>query len=247
VKLFLSLLLIGTCALGTATASRAEITLYAASSLHDPLAELVSSYTFKRRNAKIGVTYDSSQTLARKIDSGTTCDIFISAHRQWTDFLKINHKLEELFITTLASNALVFVARPPVQITDVTHIASLKRIALGNPKIVAHGQYTMEALKNAGVFTKIFDRVVWTKSSMETVTMADSGDVDGAIIYNTEVVHLKHAKPLFTIPPSLHTPIIYQVALTKAGARKQEVLEFYKFLNSAPAKAVLAKYGFLVK
>jgi len=54
-------------------------------------------------------------------------------------------------------------------------------------------------------------------------------------------------KILFIVQQDLYPRVTYPMALTTGGSKKAEAIAFLKFLQSAEAKSVLAKHGFVVK
>jgi molybdate transport system substrate-binding protein len=49
------------------------------------------------------------------------------------------------------------------------------------------------------------------------------------------------------VPQELYPRVTYPIALTVTGSKKAEAAAFFKFLQTPDAKAVLAKYGFVVR
>ena len=57
----------------------------------------------------------------------------------------------------------------------------------------------------------------------------------------------KRVKILFAVPQDLYPTVTYPLALTAAGSKKAEAVAFHKYLQSAEARKIIAKYGFAVK
>lgn len=223
-----------------------EVRVSVARSFQEAFDDLVVSYEQKSKGSKIVFNYGSSQVLAKQIAAGAPVDMFISAHQQWTDYLKIGGHIDDLFLSTLATNTLVVIGSPTRNAQSIQDLRSMKRIAIGNPITTAHGLYTLEAIKNAGLENELKSRLFFGENS-ENLHRIEKGEVDGAIIYRTEAGHLQKMKILFTIPPALHSPITYQLALTANSTHSQAALNFYKFLKSAEAKPILLRHGYSTK
>lgn len=223
-----------------------DVRVAVALSIQEAYDELVRTHEQKNKNTRILSQYGSSQPLAKQIAAGAPADMFISSHPQWMEYLKISNHIEELLLINLASNSLVLIGKPDRQIVSINDLTTMSSIAVGSPG-TAHGQYTLEALKNAGLEQQLKPKLIQGKNSHETLQLAEKGETEGAIIYRTEATHLKRTKILYTIPPTLHSPIAYQLALTKSGARNKDAVEFYRFLNSPAAKGILAKFGYTIK
>ena len=231
------------------TAARAdELTLSAAASLKEVLTELANDYQKKHPQVRILRNYGASGTLAKQIEQGAPADLFISANREWVDYLKERKLMAQDTSGTFAFNALVFAGTTKVPITGMKDLAKLRQIAIGSPKSVPAGEYAVESFKAAGVEKELTGKLVMAKDVREAMKYAELGEVDGAFVYRTDALLLgKQTKILFTVPEGLHDRVTYPMALTAAGARKKEAREFFRFLRSDEVKKVLEKYGFVVK
>ena len=142
---------------------------------------------------------------------------------------------------------LVFVGKPELKVTRLQDVVKLEKIAIGSPKSVPAGDYAMQAFKKAGIDKQLENKLVMAKDVRECLLYADRGEVDGAFVYKTDAEQMaKNVKILFTVPQDLYPRVTYPVALTIAGSKKAEAAAFFKFLQTSEAKAVLAKYGFVV-
>jgi molybdate transport system substrate-binding protein len=65
-------------------------------------------------------------------------------------------------------------------------------------------------------------------------------------VYATDAAISKKVRIVGTFPTQSHPPIVYPVAVV-AGGKADGAAAFMKFLKSAEAKAVFAKYGFEVR
>jgi molybdate transport system substrate-binding protein len=88
-------------------------------------------------------------------------------------------------------------------------------------------------------------KLVFAKDVRQALMYADRGEVDGAFVYRTDALLSPRVKIHFEPPPESYPPVIYPMALTAAGAQNSEVFDFYRFLQSAEARALLDRYGFL--
>jgi molybdate transport system substrate-binding protein len=225
-----------------------ELNLSVAASLKETMNELADAFAKKHPDLKILKNYGSSGALAKQIESGAPADLFISANVEWMDYLKERRLVEPSTIGIFAYNTLVFAGTTTRKIAGMKDLVKLQRIAIGSPKSVPAGEYAMEAFRKSGVEKELSGKLVMGKDVREAIKYAELGEVDGAFVYRTDALLLsKQAKILFTVPEGLHERVTYPMALSLAGAKKAEAQEFLRFLQSAEAKAVLARYGFLMK
>ncbi len=230
----------------TAPAVAGEVNLSVAASLKEVINELSDRFAKKHPGLKFVKNNGASGALAKQIESGAPCDIFISANLGWMDYLKNKKLVDAAGIGTFACNTLVF-AGPPGKASSMQDLLKLERIAVGSPKSVPSGEYAMEAFKKSGIDTQLKSKLVMAKDVRECLMYAERGEVDGAFVYKTDALMAKKAKILFMVPQELYQKVIYPMALTIAGAKNKEATAFFAYLHSSEAKSVLAKYGFTVR
>jgi molybdate transport system substrate-binding protein len=75
-------------ALATDAADKSQpaLTVFAASSLTNALQDIGDAFT-RERGRPVRLSFAASWTLAKQIDSGADADVFISANRDWMDYL----------------------------------------------------------------------------------------------------------------------------------------------------------------
>jgi len=225
-----------------------EITLSAAASLREVVNDLAAEYAKKTPGVTFQKNYGGSGALAKQIEQGAPTDIFIAANREWMDYLQNRSLVADASRCAFACNALVFAGTTRLPVTGMKDLVKLQKIAIGSPKSVPAGEYAMEALTAAGIAKELTGKLVMAKDVREAMKYAELGEVDGAFVYRTDALLLgKQARILFAVPAGLHDRVTYPMVLTTAGVKKKEAVQFFRFLQSAEAKKVLEKYGFVVE
>ncbi|MBN2344029.1 MAG: molybdate ABC transporter substrate-binding protein, partial [Deltaproteobacteria bacterium] len=121
--------------------------------------------------------FASSGTLARQISAGAEADLFVSANKQWIDFLSEKHLLKPESIRTVARNTLVIVVPKgkkipaPRFLSSYDIASSIEHISVGDPAYVPVGKYT-EA---------VFNKLHWSESLREKQILAK--DVSSVLNY----------------------------------------------------------------
>lgn len=226
----------------------ADISVSAAASLREAVAELTNIYAKNNPGVKFQNNFGASGALAKQIESGAPTDLFFSANLEWMDYLKDKKLVDATSISVFAYNALVFVGKPELKAASLKDVVNLSKIAIGSPKSVPAGEYAMEAFKKAGIDKQLENKLVMARDVRECLLYADRGEVDGAFVYKTDAEQMaKNVKILFAVPQELYARVTYPMALTVAGSKKPEAAAFLKYLQAAEAKAVLSKYGFVGK
>lgn len=231
-----------------APALAGEVNLSVAASLKEVMSDLTVEYGKKSPGVTFRKNFGASGALAKQIEQGAPTDLFISANREWMDYLKERKLVARDTIGTFAFNALVFAGTTKLPVTGMKGLVKLRQIAIGSPGSVPAGEYAVESFRAAGIEKALVGKLVMAKDVREAMKYAELGEVDGAFVYRTDALLLmKETKILFTVPQGLHDRVTYPLALTTAGAGKKDAVDFFRFLKSAEARKVLEKYGFAVR
>jgi len=163
------------------------------------------------------------------------------------DYLSEKKVVDGGDIAAVAINQLAFAGKPELNTANLRDAVGLEEIAVGSPKRAPVGQYAVEALENAGNYSRI-EKLVTTRDVRECISFVDRREVNGAFVYRADADRTaKHPAVLVTVPQGLYPRVAYLAAVTAAVSRKPDALACYRFLQSQEAKMILSKYGFPVK
>jgi molybdate transport system substrate-binding protein len=236
---------------GCATDKQApsELTVFAAISLTDALAEIGTAFTTES-GVKVYYNFAASTTLQRQLEKGASADVFISASPRQVVALEANGLLEAESRQNLLTNRLVLVSDDTAGISVETpaNLAApeISRIAIGHPSIVPAGAYAKEALTHFGLWETLHPKLIFGADVRATLAYVTSGNVDIAIVYKTDTTLSHHIKVLYQMPAEAYTPIIYPAVVMKDSPRKQLARRFITYLQSADKCEIFEKYGFTV-
>ena len=194
--------------------------IYSASSLHLALEPLVKSYQ-KQSQTPIYLISGSSSLLARQITQGAKADIFISAHKDWLDYVKNATPLYET--KKLATNQLVLASAKPLSFAKPLSIESKNlldlltlfqkhrlRFALASPSLPL-GLYSAQALRSYQLWHKAREGAIIGSSSRQILSWLTRGFVDVAVIYQSDIHFYPHLSILFRFPAFSYEPIDYHM------------------------------------
>ena len=150
----------------------------------------------------------SSSTLARQIESGARCDLFVSAHPLWLEALIDKGLVSKSAVRVLATNSLVLAKHRDRAFDRSTSF----RIATGDPEHVPLGIYAKQALENSGRRDWI-DALLPAADASAAAELLRRGEVDAAILYRTDVLQRDELEIVEEIDPKTHDPIELRVAL----------------------------------
>lgn len=237
----------------SAPASAADlgpVTVFAAASLTDALANAGKAYKAKTGD-DVAFSFAGSSVLAKQIDASGGADIFISADSGWMDYLEKRGRIEAATRNALLGNHLVLIApkAAPATLAIAPHFPLMKaleggRLAVADTDTVPAGRYAREALTALGVWDAASAHLASAENVRVALAYVARGEAPLGIVYRTDALVEPAVRIIGTFPDSSHAPIVYPAALIK-GARAGAA-RFLAFLTTAPARALFEKAGFTV-
>lgn len=224
-----------------------EVHVLAAASLAEALEEIAGPWEAITGNAVV-LNLGASNDLARQIRAGAPADVFFSADLAQMDGLQRDGLVRAVDRVDLLSNTLVVVvpAASTARVPAPAALASLKRLALADPQAVPAGVYARTWLESLGLWAKVEGQVIPALNVRAALSAVESGHVDAGIVYKTDAALSKRVKVAYEVPRSEGPAIVYPLARV-AASRKPASAALVKHLQSAEARAVFVRRGFLVR
>jgi molybdate transport system substrate-binding protein len=243
--------LLGIILLVFSTCSMADqkITVYAAASLTNAIAEIAIQYE-KEQGIRVVGSYAASSALAKQIENGAPADVFISADLKWMNYLQDKSRIIVETRKHLLTNKLVLIA-PKGQGFKVRADKSFDlskafdgRLCTGDLESVPVGIYAKQSLMALNWWSGIKSRIVGTQDVRAALAFVERGECTAGIVYETDARISGKTEVIATLPSESHDPIVYPVAVV-AGA-KPEARAFADYLSSPQAGNIFLKYGFSI-
>lgn len=219
-----------------------EITISGAASLKGVLEELSEKFEKENDDIKVNLNLGGSGALKNQVLAGAPVDIVFFASQKDLKDLDKEGFIEKEYQRDILKNRLVVAGR--IEIDSLKKLLGNK-VAIGTPATVPAGKYAKEALINSKIWDDIQKDLVFTKDVRSAAQYVDLYEVDYAFIYQTDAKVLKNSEIIYTVPDTLHSPIIYSYGIIK-DRNNEDVIKFYEFLNSDLAKKVYENYNFEV-
>jgi len=252
-------LLAGIVALGgavaldvTNAAAQDRVTVFAAASLKNALDDVNAAWKAETGREAI-ISYAASSALAKQIEQGAPADIFISADLDWMVYLSDKTLTKKETETRLLGNRIVLVApadsSATAEIAPNFDLAALLgddgHLAMANTDAVPAGKYGKEALQTLGVWSSVETRIAQAENVRAALALVSTGEAPLGIVYQTDAAADPRVKIIAAFPEGTHTPIIYPAAELK-DAKAADTAGFFKFIQTATARALFEKQGFTV-
>jgi molybdate transport system substrate-binding protein len=226
-----------------------EVLVFAAASLSEALRDMAPVYQ-KESGDKIVLNLAASSMLARQIEEGVSADIFFSADEAKMDALERKGLLQTETRKNRLSNLLVIIVPQEggAAISGPKDLASdkVRRIALGDPKMVPAGIYAKEYLEKIELWAAVKGKVIPTENVRGALAAVESGNVEAGIVYKTDATVSRKVKVAYEISAREGPPILYPVAALKGSRNLQGAKRFLDYLGSDQALHVFEKYGFII-
>jgi molybdate transport system substrate-binding protein len=227
--------------------------IFAAASLRDVAVDLGAAYS-AHSGVQARYNFAGSNTLAQQIKASSKADVFLSADRQWIDYLSQGEHLLKDSAIRILSNTLTVVGRndSPLHLTALSELAQLpfRHLALAEPDAVPAGRYArayLRAIPNGmdDLWTAIEAKVVPTLDVRAALALVESDPEIIGIVYRTDALNSKKARILLDLPAGEDLDVAYWGAAVADSASNRNSLDYLDFLQSSEALEIAAKYGFL--
>jgi len=230
-------------------ASGGELIVAAAADLTPAFREIGDVFA-ERTGIKVVFNFGSTGQLAQQIERGAPFDLFYAANMSFIEDLNDKGLVIADTMAIYAQGRITLWTRSdsplkPERVEDLVNPV-YKRIAIANPEHAPYGQAAREALERAGVWETVQSRLVFGENVAQTLTLADTGNVDVAIVALSLGIQGNGKWTL--IPAELHPdhPLLQMAAVVAGTPREQEARRFIAFVNSAEGHAIMKKYGFIL-
>ncbi len=229
-----------------AVADKATVTIFAASSLVDVMADLNQAFCASDLTCRVAVQTAGSQTLRMQIEHGAKGSLFASANRDHAEALESLGLLEkpQLF----ARNRLVLISpkSAPVQWRDLPQI---DRLGLGLPEVPigAYSEALLRAAKHhfgAAYVGAVRQRVRRREASVRLLrSRVELGGLDAAIVYASDAMNRKALVAVEPPAPMQQRSELW-VGKLRAEDQAQSTDEWLAFLQGKKGSTILRKHGF---
>ncbi|MGA8006126.1 MAG: molybdate ABC transporter substrate-binding protein [Burkholderiales bacterium] len=237
--------LLASCLWLTPAHAQDRVLVFAAASLRNALDEAARDYS----GPAPAISYAGSSSLAKQIERGAPASIFISADRDWMNYLEQRGLLEPGTRRDLLGNRLVLIApRKSTLKLEIGPGMPLERalgggrLALGDPYHVPAGMYARAALESLGVWNSVKAHVAATENVRIALALVARGEAPLGIVYETDARAEPGVRVLGRFDASLHPPIVYPIALVKGAVPAAR--DFEAYLRGPQARAIFSKHGF---
>ena len=228
-----------------------ELVVAAAADLSAALKEIGDGYE-KKTGVKVKLSFGASGALTQQIQNGAPFDLFFSADMDYPRQLISAGDAEEASLYQYAVGRLVLwvPADSPLDLQRLGMNAvldpSVKKIAIANLQHAPYGRAAVAALKHAGVYDRIADRLVQGENVAQAAQFVESGNAQAGF------VALAHALApgmggkgkSWEVPADFYPPLAQGTVVLSHSQHKKEATQFLEYIKTKEVAELLRKYGF---
>ncbi len=232
----------------TPTTWAATTLVAVASNFSKPMTEIAAEFE-KATGHSAKLSFGSSGKFVSQLENGGPFEVFMSADE------KGPQKLEQDGLTVpnsrfvYALGRLVLWSATPGYVDDQGKILTtggFKHLALADPKLAPYGAAAVEVLKKTGLFDKLQPLFVQGENIAQTLQFISTANAELGFVALSQVIENgKIASGSgWIIPGNNYAPIRQSAVLMKQGAENPAAPALLNYLKSAPALAIIKKYGY---
>jgi molybdate transport system substrate-binding protein len=226
------------------------ITVAAAADLTYAMNEIVVDFK-KASGCDVRVSTGSSGNFLSQIENGAPFDVFFSADVEYPK------ELEAKGFAAPGSTYIYGIGKIVLWVRNDSHLditkgfavlrdPSVHKVSIANPLHAPYGRVAEEALRKAGVYDTVKDRLVLGENISQAAQFVESGNADAGIVAFSlvESPALKDKGRFWDIPENLYAPIQQGAVVVKASNNPDGAREFLDYVKTPPIAALLERYGF---
>jgi len=229
-----------------------SVSVIAESSLKQVLQELAQAWADSQDSSpQVPLTLTNSGTIRARVESGTPCDVVISADVADVKAMTDKGLLFADGQRSLARNTLVVYGRKSLVKDEELDWFDLigsewKKVALGNPDMVASGRVAQRALQKHGLINDD-NKGLFTYAQTDALVLGvvQREQADAGFAYKTDAAKMSlRGFDIVEIKTEDAPPIFYTAAVGRASKNQTMARAFIDYCTGEAAKPVWAKYGF---
>jgi molybdate transport system substrate-binding protein len=224
----------------------------AAADLKFAMAELAGQFE-KQSGAKLDVTYGSSGNFLTQIQNGAPFDLFFSADSEYPKKLEAAGLAEPGTLREYAVGHIVIWTPSDSGVNAAKDgwkcllDQRVKKIAMANPEHAPYGRAALAAMKNAGIYEQMKDKLVYGENISQAAEFVQSGNAQvGIVALSLAVSPAMKNGNRWEILPDSYPAIKQAVVLLKSSKNKDAARRFLGFVSGSQGREILQRFGFTV-
>ncbi|MGZ4979995.1 MAG: molybdate ABC transporter substrate-binding protein [Methylobacter sp.] len=241
----------------------ATVLVAVASNFSKPMTEIAAEFE-KATGHSAKLSFGSSGKFVSQLENGAPFEILLSADENGPIKLEQTGLAVSNSHFTYALGRLVLWSATPGYVDDQGKILAtggFKHLALADPKLAPYGAAAIDVLRGLNLQDKLSPLFVLGENIAQTHQFISTGNAELGFVALSQVIengkasapaHAPYLRPVgkiatgsgWIIPDELHAPIRQDAILLTRGAENPAAPALLDYLKSAPALAIIEKYGY---
>lgn len=232
--------------------SKRMVRVAAAADLKFALDEIIVAFATTNPAIEVNPTYGSSGNFFSQLSNKAPYDLFLSADIDYPrKLVEAGHATQEAPFDYAVGRIVVWVRRDsPIDveqrgIESLAH-ASVKRIAIANPRHAPYGRAAEAAMKTLGIHERVKDRLVLGENVAQAAQFVEAGAADiGVIALSLALAPaMKDQGKYWPVPRDAY-PTLRQGGVIPAWAKDTDAAQQLQvFITAATGRSILKRHGF---
>jgi molybdate transport system substrate-binding protein len=224
----------------------------AAADLRFAMVELASQFE-KQSGTKLDVTYGSSGNFLTQIQNGAPFDLFFSADSEYPKKLEAAGLTEPGALREYAVGHIVIWTPRDSEINPAKDgwqsllDQRVKKIAIANPEHAPYGRAAVAAMRKAGLYEQVKDKLVYGENISQAAEFVQSGNAQVGIVALSLAISpaMKNGNK-WQIPADSYPPITQTAVILRASKNKDVARRFLDCVSGPQGREILQRSGFTV-
>jgi molybdate transport system substrate-binding protein len=232
--------------------SQEVLSVAAAANLKPAIEELERAFEGERAGRDVVITLGASGNFFAQIHNGAPFDLFLSADREFPTRLvdaglaraadeKV-YAIGKLVLWAPKDSPLDLEKRGLRAVAD----PRLRKLALANPTLAPYGRAAEAALRKAGVYEAVKDKLVLGQNVSQAAQFAQSGGADAALLPLSvaRAPALARAGRWVAVPEEWYPRLEQSGVILQSSRNAALAREFLSFVTGPRGREILARHGY---
>ncbi len=231
-----------------------QIAVAAAADLKFAFEPLIEAFEAEQPGIEVRPSFGSSGTFYSQLSNGAPFDLFFSADAEYprrlltegwglegSEFLYAIGRIV-VFVPNSSSISLQSVGMRALGLDSVRHIS------IANPQHAPYGRAAVAAMKIAGIYDSVKDKLVFGENVAQAAQFVESGSAEAGIIALSLAVApaMKDSGRFWEIPVDSYPRIEQGGVILKNSRNAAAAGLFRAFVLGTHGRAILKRYGFFL-
>ena len=222
-----------------------ELKVIASTGVYSVMQEMTPGFE-KQTGTKLALTYDTSNIILQRVQSGEAADLIILTSTAIDDLIR-QGKVAEAGRTNLASSGIGLVVRAGEKHPDIGTPEALKKTLLEAKSIAytgtgASGIYFLKVANQLGVGEEVKAKAI-SPPGGHIAKLVAAGEAQLGVQMKSELLGVPGSEYIGPLPPQLQMNTIFTVGIFANSTQTSKALELVRYLSASSQAPIYVKLG----